>query len=184
MPKTPSYRLRPGYTPAIVTLNDSATGKRRDYWLGEFDSPASRECYHRLIAEWEAAGRRLPESIPGARAGYEDRALTVGPSVARVLLTYWRWARKNHGKKRASNIKVTLRVVIRYFGTTPAADFGPKKLRVVREEMIRGDAREDYFRKPWSRKTINERIGTSSTSSRSGAGPIADESIGCSAVPG
>ena len=61
MPKrTPSYRQRTGYDQAIVTLSDSVTRKRRDYWLGEHNSPASRERYHRLIAEWEANGRRLP----------------------------------------------------------------------------------------------------------------------------
>lgn len=30
--KVPAYRLRAGYTQAIVTLSDSETGKRRDYW--------------------------------------------------------------------------------------------------------------------------------------------------------
>ena len=42
MPKrTPSYRQRTGYDQAIVTLTDSVTRKRRDYWLGEFGSPDS-----------------------------------------------------------------------------------------------------------------------------------------------
>ena len=43
--KPPAYRQRKGYDQAIVTLIDSVTGKRRDYWLGEFDSPESREVY-------------------------------------------------------------------------------------------------------------------------------------------
>ena len=67
MSKTPTYRLRRGYTHAIVTLSDAATGKRRDYWLGEHGSAESREAYHRLIAEWEANGRRLPD--PPAQPG-------------------------------------------------------------------------------------------------------------------
>lgn len=36
MPKTPSYRRRPGYTQAIVTLSDSATKGRRDAWFGHY----------------------------------------------------------------------------------------------------------------------------------------------------
>ena len=51
MPKTPSYRARAGYSQALVTLSDSATGRRRDYWLGEHSSPESREDY-------------LPQSAP------------------------------------------------------------------------------------------------------------------------
>ncbi|MDQ7014250.1 MAG: hypothetical protein Q9O74_10180, partial [Planctomycetota bacterium] len=57
--KPPAYRQRKGDDQAIVTLTDSVTGKRRDYWLGEFDSPESREVYYRLLAEYEALGRRL-----------------------------------------------------------------------------------------------------------------------------
>ena len=48
--RTPSYRQRTGYHQAIVTLSDVVTRKRRDDWLGEYNSPASRERYHRLIA--------------------------------------------------------------------------------------------------------------------------------------
>ena len=59
MPKTPSYRNRTGF--AIVTLSDSATKRRRDYWLGKHGSAESRELYHRLVAECEAGGRRLPD---------------------------------------------------------------------------------------------------------------------------
>ena len=32
LPKTPAYRTRAGYNQAIVTLTDSATKRRRDYW--------------------------------------------------------------------------------------------------------------------------------------------------------
>jgi len=58
--KTPAYRQRSGYDQAIVTLTDAVTKRRRDYWLGEYGSPASRERYHRLIAAWEAGGPRWP----------------------------------------------------------------------------------------------------------------------------
>jgi len=61
IPKTPTYRSRKDYPDkAIVTLTDSATGKRRDDWLGRLNSRESREMYHRVIAAWEANQRRLP----------------------------------------------------------------------------------------------------------------------------
>ncbi len=73
MPKTPAYRKRSGYDQAIVTLSDSKTKKRRDFWLGPHGSAESREMYHRLIAAWESAGRQLPEPaefMPGSAAGH------------------------------------------------------------------------------------------------------------------
>ena len=54
----PGYRQRRDYPEhAIVTLTDAKTGKRRDYWLGTYDSRQSKERYHRLLAAWEAGGR-------------------------------------------------------------------------------------------------------------------------------
>ncbi len=38
----PSYRQRKGYDQAIVTLTDSVTRYRKDYWLGPYGSPESR----------------------------------------------------------------------------------------------------------------------------------------------
>ncbi len=94
MPKrTPSYRQRPGYYQAIVTLSDSVTKERRDYWLGEFDSPASRARYHRLIAEWKASGRRLPSpaqnrsEIPPISA-CDEVSLPYRPSYRRLPVTF------------------------------------------------------------------------------------------------
>lgn len=84
MPKTPSYPQRKGYTQAIVTLTDSATGKRRDYWLGEFGSPASRESYHRLIATWEA---RESRARSGAALVASALRQAVQPSVSAVTMS-------------------------------------------------------------------------------------------------
>ena len=59
--RKPRYsRRRNDRNQALVTLTDSVTGRRRDDWLGEYGTPESRERYHRLVAEWEARGRRLP----------------------------------------------------------------------------------------------------------------------------
>lgn len=61
MPETvPSCRQRNGSDQALVTLMDAVTKERRDCWLGTFDTPPSRERYHRIIAQWEPQGRVLP----------------------------------------------------------------------------------------------------------------------------
>src|SRR5262249_42165330 len=149
----PSYRKRNGYTQALVTLTDAVTRKRRDYWLGEHDSPASRESYHRVIAEWEASGRRLPADcgVPGGSA-------TGGVTIDEVINEYWKWAQGYYGTKHQSLVKANLRLLRKYFGATPAAQFGPNSLRLLRDEMIRGDPTGNPPRRPWSRKCINLQI--------------------------
>jgi hypothetical protein len=57
--KPSSYRLHKQSGDAIVTLPDGFGG-RRDFLLGPYGSTESRAEYARTIAEWEAAGRRLP----------------------------------------------------------------------------------------------------------------------------
>jgi integrase len=156
VPKTPSYRQRSGYTQALVTLTDSATGKRRDYWLGEADSPQSREAYHRLIAEWEAKGRRLPD--PPAKPGVGSGALSP-LTVSELIRQYWRWARDYYSGACANGVKMSLRVLRECYGSTDAAAFGPNALRVVREAMIRGRTDGQRPRQPWCRKTVNTRVG-------------------------
>ena len=154
MPKTPSYRSRKGYTQALVTLTDSITKQRRDYWLGEHGTPESRERYHRLIAEWETNGRRFPPTTFDRPATEVASVMTV----AEVARTYWRWAEGYYRPKHTQALRGALRLLRRYYGQTSPADFGPKKLRLLREEMIRGDTTADPPRKPWSRKYINSQV--------------------------
>lgn len=59
MPKTPSYRLHKRSGRAVVTLSDSVTKARRDVYLGDYGTTHSKALYHKTVAGWEAAGRRL-----------------------------------------------------------------------------------------------------------------------------
>ena len=82
----PSYRQRKGYDQAIVEFTDSVTRYRKDYWLGPYDSPESRELYHRVLAQWESSGRRLPVTL-------DDKPADITQvSVGEVLNDYWKWA--------------------------------------------------------------------------------------------
>lgn len=181
--RVPSYRSRAGYAHALVTLTDSATGKRRDYWLGPHGTPESREAYHRVLAEWESNGRRFPDTRL-VDAGPCDRALpppadavqlscrthdpiTPAGGVARssgltvndVIHNYWVFAKGYYGASSLYSIKVALRVVRELYGSSPAATFGPNALRIVRESMIHGKPEGARPREPWARKTVNTRIG-------------------------
>ena len=83
--KAPGYRKRQGYSHALVTLTDSATGKRRDYWLSPQGSPESREAYHRVLAEWEANGRRFPDDrLSGWRKPLDGECATPPLLAARA----------------------------------------------------------------------------------------------------
>ena len=87
----PSYRQRKGYDQAIVTLTDSVTRYRKDYWLGPYDSSESRELYHRVLAQWESGGRRLPvmwhRLIP-LRDGGRDNLITGAATSTRGLSVF------------------------------------------------------------------------------------------------
>lgn len=153
MPKTPSYRQRTGYSQAIVTLTDPVTKRRKDFSLGEYGSTASREAYHRVVAEWEANGRRWP------RVDVVQPVETGDSAKIKVIITaYWRWAKDYYADKHVQSLRGALRVMRKYYGDTPAVEFGPNKLRLLRDEMVRGDANDDPPRKPWCRKYINAQV--------------------------
>jgi len=152
--RPPSYRRRPGYTQALVTLTDAVTGRRKDCWLGEYGTPASREAYHRTVAQWEARGRRMPlDDVVATQA-------TAGTlSISQLVREYWGWAKTYYTRGHLAPMKVALRLLRQLYGSSPASEFGPAKLRLLREAMIHGDREADPPRRPWARKTINQRIG-------------------------
>ncbi len=84
----PSCRQRKGSDQAMVTLTDAVTKERRDYWLGRRGTFASRERYHRLLAEWEAADRRLPQRVcpPTPSDSPADRQVRRFVPAVRCLL--------------------------------------------------------------------------------------------------
>lgn len=155
--KPPAYRQRKGYTQAIVTLTDAVTKRRRDYWLGEFGSLESREMYYRLLAEYEALGRRLPHPTDAAPTE-TAHAAAAGPDVNDLALQYWRRVAREFLPKRCNAIKATLRLLRQMDGSTPVSQYGPKRLHLLREAMISGDPGATPSRKAWSRTTVNDRV--------------------------
>jgi integrase len=145
MPKTnrpPSYRLHKARNLAVVTLGG------RDHYLGPYGSPESYELYARLIADWNANGRR-PLTPPTA----QDQA--DGLTVGELILRYWDYAQGYYVKNgqptgECDNIRLALRPLRTLFGGTRAGEFGPKELLLVRQAMI-----DDAL----TRKVINARVG-------------------------
>ncbi len=141
----PNYRLHKQSGQAIVTLPDGQGG-RRDILLGKFDTPESRAEYARVLGEWEANGRRLPQAPTASPANV---------SLNELLVDYWSWAEQHYCDpdgnpgRELENIKIALRPLRQLYGHTPARAFGPLALRALQEELARASL---------CRTTINARI--------------------------
>ena len=128
------------------------TSYRKDYWLGAYGSPESRELYHRVLAQWESGGRRLPVTL-------DDKPADIAQvSVTEVLNAYWKWASKHYSHSELSCLRMVIRLLRQMYGSTSAADLGPNRLRLIREQMIVGDQNADPPRKPWARRTVNHNV--------------------------
>jgi integrase len=170
--RVPSYRPKKihGRCYAVVSLPDGAGG-RRDVLLGHFGTPESRAEYARVIAEWEAAGRRRSE----ARGG-------VDLSINELIDAFWFTHAVKHYRhtdgtptREQEDFKLSLRALKDLYGFTPAKDFGPLALKAVRERLIKqpitkkvkmidpdtGDAvwKEKVIRIGLARGVVNQRIG-------------------------
>ncbi len=138
--KPPAYykTVVHGNTRAACTLYDAVTKRRKVYLFGPYGTPESRERYARLIATWEASGRRLPEQIE------QPPNPTMGPTVSQLCYAFWLSA-GHYCEQRRGLIQTCIRILRNLYGSTAAAAFGPQAFRLVREEMIsRG----------WRRKTV------------------------------
>lgn len=122
---------------AVVRLNG------RDHYLGQFGTASATSAYERMIAEWLAHGRRLPNASPG-------------PTMNELILAYWRRCQQHYRKSDGSAsseldlVRLAMRPLKELYGRTSADKFGPLALKAVRQRMI--DAR-------LSRGVINAHIG-------------------------
>lgn len=135
--RTPSYRRQKSkpHDRAFVELN----GQRR--YLGRHGTRESKEAFHRLVFEWTAAGGQLPVN---------REELTVVELIAR----FWDHAQAYYRKDgqptdEVNNFRQALRPLRELYGDVRAAEFGPLKLKHVRQAMID---------KGWSRTWINKNV--------------------------
>jgi integrase len=122
---------------AVVRLNG------KDYYLGRFRNAASNAAYERLIAEWLANGRRLPEP---------ERVIRVND----LILAYWQRCKIHYRKPNgdASSeldlVRLAMRPLKSLYGRTQASAFGPKSLKIVRAALVKAGL---------SRGVVNAHIG-------------------------
>lgn len=140
--REPKYRLYRPKNLGVVRLD----GKDH-YCPGPYGSDESLAEYYRLLADWKAG--RL------AKGDVEPVEETPALTVSELILRHWGHVRSYYVKdgqptSEQACIRSALRYLRRLFGRTPAADFGPKRLKAVRQSMIAADL---------ARSTINKHVG-------------------------
>lgn len=145
MPK-PTVRV-----PALVHHKPSDRARvriaGRDIWLGKWGSLEADERYRRIVAEYLTG----IEPAPSRRPGRPD----PGTSINELVIAYWSFAEGYYRKDGQPTselplVRDVLKFVRQHYGSTPAAEFGPLKLKALRESLIaRGICR----------KSINQRVG-------------------------
>ena len=124
--RIPSYRLQKARGLAVVTIDG------KDRYLGPYDSPESREKYHRLVHEWLT--RESAEPPPCA----DD----PGPTINELMLAFsdrhvvGYYVKDGNPTSEQDNIRQALRFVRRLYEHSPAKEFGPLALKAVRSAMI------------------------------------------------
>jgi integrase len=121
---------------AVVTLDG------KDYYLGRYGSQESKAEYQRLLAEFLSGGLRAGSAAPD---------LTINELAARYLRFADGYYLKD-GKPTAEpgNIGLANRPLRQLYGHTLAAEFGPSRLKAVRQAMIDSGL---------CRNEINKRVG-------------------------
>lgn len=137
----PTYRLHRQSGQPVVTVR-TADGGRKDVLLGPHGSPESKAEYERVIAHLRVAAPAAP-----VRRG--------GASVNEVLLGFLNYLPTYYRRPDGSptgEVK-EFRYACRHLRTTcghePAAEFGPAKLKQVRDSMVAAG---------WCRNRVNKQV--------------------------
>ena len=129
----PSYPNKPHKGQARITLR-LIDGRRHDLLLGPFSSPESRAEYRRVLTELEAGGGRCPLN------GHE--AAASGLTVNELRPRFWRHAERHYRladgspSRELDHYQSTQAVLVDLYASTVAAEFGPLKLKAVRQKMV------------------------------------------------
>jgi integrase len=134
--RIPSYRRHNASGQAVVTLGG------KDFYLGRWGSEVSKAEYRRLLTEWAASGGHVPN------ADADPVVSELLPAYIRHVDVYYRKDGVPTSEPRL--IRLSLGVLKRLHGHTPAADFGPLALKAVRQAFIEGGL---------CRKEVNRRTG-------------------------
>jgi integrase len=138
---TPKYRRqrRPNSTDqAFVEIH----GHR--HYLGPFDSPASRQAYHRLVADLDSNDGILRPSVSDCTI---DDLIQAFFAHAKA---YYRHA-DGSPTSELQNIRLALRRLRSLHGSSLAADFGPRALKTLQQHMVNEHLARGYINRTMGR---------------------------------
>lgn len=117
---------------------------RKPVYLGRHGSPESRRKYGELLAQLESAPRV-------ASSAGSPRPLTLAELLLKFATEHLPKYKTPEGGPSAEQdcYKGVIKIIRELFAETPAAEFGPVKLRLVRKQMVATG---------WSRKHINRQV--------------------------
>lgn len=129
----PSYPGKPHKGQARITVR-LIDGRRHDLLLGPFGSPESRAEYRRVLTELEAGGGRY-------RLNGQEAAAS-GLTVNELCFRFWKHAESHYrmadgsASRELDHYQSAQAVLVDLYGGTPAAEFGPLKLKAVRQKLV------------------------------------------------
>ncbi|HSZ56148.1 MAG TPA: site-specific integrase [Tepidisphaeraceae bacterium] len=130
----PKYRLHKSSGRAYVVLDG------RPVYLGRHGTPESRSEYARVKAEWIISGRAPLPDATAADAGKRLSVATVIDAWIDHACAFYGVPASSLSKRPAGemgNFWTPLSELRRLYGDTPAADFGPKRLKILAYELAR-----------------------------------------------
>jgi integrase len=157
-PSVPSYRLHRASGQAVVVI------KGKSVYLGKWNTPASHAAFRQVVAEWLSQKTAALPSQPTVNSTATAGALANGTAldidnidlrINELIVAFFEHAIKYYRHAdgsptgEADNYKDALCPLRRLFGETRAVDFGPLRLRTLRDALIADGL---------SRTTINARI--------------------------
>jgi len=169
---SPSYCIHSRSGRAYTTIDG------QQVQLGPANSPESREAFDRVLGEWYANGRKLPQNMSAAKD-----APRTGPTVAIVLDRFWTHAEtyytrpvlddagqprltpdgsvQTESTEQLAHYRQVIRLTRRLYGGLEATRFGCPELEALREMMIRPrtDPATGAIEAPWCRKHANRQVG-------------------------
>jgi len=138
----PAYLLHKATGKARVRLNSGS--RYRDVYLGEYGSPESYEEYRQVVAEHLGCDSQ--------NQGDAESPSSLDPNdwtVAEMVVKYDDFASTHYvknGEPTDDRYRAAIRPLVELYGSTLARDFGPKKLKALREAIIqRGNLRTAEF---------------------------------------
>ena len=136
--KSPKYRRQKSKTGDLGFVE--LEGRR--HYLGKYESPESKQKYLRLVSEWMTGSHNLSS---------KDQI-----TIIELAAGFWRHAqhyyRQSDGAPTSEldNFRIALKPLKELYGCLPAQEFGPLKLKTVRQRMVE---------KGWARTNINRMVG-------------------------